>query len=309
MKADQPLTPQLTVCVPLYRQRADSLAEALTQQACGLPVEILFLDDGSGPVWDIHLDELATLPSLRLERLTNNAGRAAVRNQLAQRARGTWLLFLDGDSELVSPDFIRKYLAELPFEGVICGGRIYPPKVEKELVLHHVYGTSQESRPASLRAQSPYRSFMTNNFLVSAAYLRAHPFEERLRQYGHEDTLFGFFLKKNEVPIRHIDNPVRHGVLEPGGIFLEKTRQALRNLIFLTQLMGAERHPFEQSVRLLHAAARLRRLGLRRGMGKLFVWVRQRLEKYLTTAERPSVFWFQVYKLGYFCAVAENEHV
>ncbi|MEL6719415.1 MAG: glycosyltransferase family 2 protein, partial [Bacteroidota bacterium] len=55
-------------------------------------------------------------------------------------------------------------------------------------------------------------------------------FDESLKQYGHEDTLFGIELKVRQIPILHLDNPLEHIGLEETEVFLAKTEQAIQNL-------------------------------------------------------------------------------
>ena len=52
-------------------------------------------------------------------------------------------------------------------------------------------------------------------------------FNERLSGYGHEDTLFGYELNKNNIQIHHIDNPVLNGHLDTNEAFLLKTEEGL----------------------------------------------------------------------------------
>ncbi|MBK9012976.1 MAG: hypothetical protein IPM82_02230 [Saprospiraceae bacterium] len=66
---------------------------------------------------------------------------------------------------------------------------------------------------------------MTNNFLIPRQLFLEIQFDETLRQYGHEDTLFGMELARRQVPIVHIDNPLEHIGLEPVDVFLRKTEQ------------------------------------------------------------------------------------
>ncbi|MCC6726469.1 MAG: hypothetical protein IT258_18350, partial [Saprospiraceae bacterium] len=98
---------------------------------------------------------------------------------------------------------------------------------------HWYYGRYREQTTAAARSRSPYHGFMTNNFLISKSIFLSILFDETLRQYGHEDTLFGMKLAERKVPILHIDNPLEHIGLESTEVFLQKTRQGLENLVKL----------------------------------------------------------------------------
>ena len=63
--------------------------------------------------------------------------------------------------------------------------------------------------------------------------LKEYPFDERIKGYGHEDTLFGFVLLQNNIKILHIENPVLNSCLDSNAIFLEKTKQSIQNLWFI----------------------------------------------------------------------------
>ena len=66
-------------------------------------------------------------------------------------------------------------------------------------------------------------------------------FDERITKYGHEDTLFGFELKKNNTQITHIDNPVINGNLETNEEFIEKTEEGLLNLLKIVEFLSFDK--------------------------------------------------------------------
>lgn len=131
--------------------------------------------------------------------LEKNIGRAAIRNRFLNYAKYDNLIFLDCDSVIYSNDFLFKYINAI-YENpnqLICGGRKYselPPKRDKKL--RWIYGIKRESKTSEARSKKPHKSFMTNNFIISKKILGTIQFDERLVEYGHEDTLFGFELKK-----------------------------------------------------------------------------------------------------------------
>jgi len=58
-------------------------------------------------------------------------------------------------------------------------------------------------------------------------------FNENLKGYGHEDTLFCVELKQNKIPILHIDNPIVHEGVEQNNTFVIKQLNAVSNLCYL----------------------------------------------------------------------------
>lgn len=104
----------LSILIPTYDFVCYPLVLALHGQAeaLGIDYEILVAEDGSKQqdrvVANLKINEL---PHCRHLRRTENAGRAAIRNILADEARGEWLLFLDSDAKVEKPDFLAAYLA------------------------------------------------------------------------------------------------------------------------------------------------------------------------------------------------------
>jgi hypothetical protein len=237
--------------------------------------------------------ELNAAPGVRYEELPQNVGRARIRNRLAQRARGDYLLFLDGDSGLIRPDFLSIYLAHAHPDRVCCGGTEYAPLPPRDpnLWLHWHYGKTREARSVAERRQHPWEGFTSNNFLVPRSIHLQYPFEEELREYGHEDTLYGLRLQEMEIPVDHIDNPVAHLGLEESGVFLEKQRKALENLHTLKQ-SGYPVH-----TRLLEQVDWLEGLGLSLLVRKLLRPILPALKRYLRSG-KPALRALDLYKLG-----------
>ena len=215
------------------------LVSTLSSQSIKLriPVEILCIDDGSILSVKTANSRIAKLANVKYRELENNIGRSAIRNKLAQEAKYDFLLFLDGDSKIIYPDFLAKYRAVLPTASVWMGGRVYessPPK-DPDLFLHWKYGRQRESKPATARAQTPYYQFMTNNFLLPKSVFFEVPLDEEVKGYGHEDTLWAFALEKRGIAICHIENPILHLGLEPSNTFLHKSFAAVQNLALIVE--------------------------------------------------------------------------
>lgn len=227
----------ISVLIPVFNFDVTALAEELAQQCAesGRPWEIICLDDSSAPEFRAVNRALVNLPGIRYEELPENVGRAAIRNRLADMASFPYLLFMDCDSAVVRAGYIALYLAHLEPGTVLYGGRVYAPVPpgDNRYLLHWKYGREREQIPPEKRNQRPYHAFMTNNFLIPKPVFQSIRFEERIRHYGHEDTLFGMELQRRGVPVIHIDNPLEHKGLETAEVFLQKTSQAVRNLLWL----------------------------------------------------------------------------
>lgn len=230
--------------------------------------------------------------------LATNIGRAAIRNRLANSAKFDYLLFLDCDSGVVSREFIACYVEAIKPGHVICGGRVYhpTPPINQSKLLHWKFGKVREQIPASLRNRKPWNSFMSNNFLVPKQVFNSIGFDERLRQYGHEDTRFGWQLKAMRIPVFHIENPLEHLGLEDSGTFLRQSKAALQNLKHLTE--------FEPRLetRLLNHFRVIANFHLTGVFAFIFKHFSRLMERNLHS-RAPSLKVFDLYKLCYFASI------
>jgi glycosyltransferase involved in cell wall biosynthesis len=291
----------LSICIPIYNFDVRPLVNELHRQCVqsGTPFEILLLDDASA----VHKEDnrsLGQLPGVTYEELPENFGRARIRNTLAQKAGGEYLLFIDCDSAVMNDRYITLYLEAITAGHlIVCGGRCYlpePPSNPAQL-LRWKYGVARESTPASQRNQHPHRSFLTCNFAVQKQLMLANPFLNTLTQYGHEDTLFGFQLQQKGINIFHIDNALAHIGLEDAKEFLHKSEKAVDNLLLIYQTMPELRNQFATEVKLLRTYLKLLQsdpLNIIRGMiTRTMPLMRKNL-----LGRRPDLRRFDLYRLG-----------
>jgi hypothetical protein len=238
------------------------------------------------------------LPGVFFSELEKNVGRASIRNKLAGMAKYPTLLFMDCDSEVSDASYIKNYLPYCGKEVVVCGGRTYrsTPPDETEQILRWLYGVHREQIPASVRNQKPYNSFMTNNFLLSGSILSQIQFDESIIQYGHEDTLFGFELKKKNIPVIHIQNPLIHTGLEISREFIRKTSEGIENLVIMVQQGKLDRAEFKD-IRLLRTYDSLNRINMVKPFLILYYQV-ERMIMHNLLGPNPSLKAFDMYKLA-----------
>lgn len=292
----------LSICIPVYNYDVRTLVKSLHYQAVmlGVPVEILVMDDCSEPYLRDLNREISEFDLVRYELLNQNAGRSRIRNLLASKARYNWLLFMDCDSATPDDQFLRRYLEETEDSHVVCGGRIYTNKPgTHNTLLHWKFGSLREVKSAAFRRRHPHRWFMTNNFLVQKSVMQQIPFNENIKGYGHEDTLFGYELQQKGIMIKHIENPLLHAGLQSNTEFLEKTREGIKNLAFINNYLD-QGHDLEKMVRLLAWYKALKRLRLCGVFAFIFGLFKCIVEKNLL-GKTPYLFLFDIYKLGYFC--------
>ena len=226
----------LSILIPIYNQDATTLVSDLKEQCDALNIDyvILVYDDKSTRKWKKINASLHHEFKVHYMELSENLGRARIRNWLASAAPHPNLLFLDGDSGIHKDDYIKNYieLSKKPYD-VVYGGRDYaekPPRSHKRR-LHWKYGKHVESIPAQKRNQTPALNFQSNNFLVNAKVFEKLKFDETVKGYGYEDLLLSERIVNAGFNIKHVDNPTLHLGLEKTNDFLEKNRNAIHNLV------------------------------------------------------------------------------
>lgn len=296
---------ELSILIPIYNQQVDALIEQLIGQLELLQIEseIICLEDGSTRWVDANR-RVAHSHGIQYS-MQENVGRSASRNRLGEMAAGEWLLFLDCDSLIPSPHFIKMYLEVFQKGKVIYGGTTYPERPrDPSLLLHWKYGTFVEAAPFKKRMKTPFLSFKTNNFLVHSSIWNNLPLDEKITQYGYEDLIWALELEKQGIQIHHIDNPVVHGGLETTTVFLKKTAKALSNLESLVhsgKLDGDE-------TPLLRAHQKIRKFGLS-PLFQFIFWILNPLILHNLHSKNPSLTLFNLWKLRKYIETAKSNAV
>lgn len=221
-------------------------------------------------------------------------GRAAIRNAMAREAKGEWLLFIDADAEVRSKTFIDDYLSATKFAPVVCGGTGNLSECPSpECRLRYDYEVEAEKRlTVERRREFPYAQLTTFNFLIRRDIFLSIEFDEKIREYGYEDTCFGFELKERGIAIHHIDNKLIHLGIEPSTVYLAKIETALRSL---AKLEPEQR----RQIRLSAFAMKLERYCLLGLVRYVFRLTKTQLRANLLD-KHPNQKLFTFYKLGYY---------
>ncbi len=293
----------LSLCIPVYNEEVFGLVQSLLKQArdLNLHFEVRLYDDGSQEHFLTANRSLKNEPEVQYRELPQNLGRAAIRNLMADESAGDYLFFVDCDMLMDKPDFIKTYW-ENRGEGVLCGGHTYQEqKPENQYLLHWMYGREREIATAAERQEQSYTSFRSSNFFSSHAVFQQVRFKEELKTYGHEDTFFAYQLKAQKVPFRAIDNTLVHNGLEESERFIQKTKNALKNLMWLR-----EQHPeFAEGVRILQGFIKLERtatVGIMRSLYKSRkkTWLKK------LTGPNPQLYTFDLFRLGYLSFISST---
>ena len=292
----------ISVLIPTYNQPCLELVSQLQAQLeqAAVPYEIIVADDGSTDERTVEANlGIATLVHCQYIIRKENAGRAVIRNFLAQEAQYDLLLFIDSDMSLVDDQYIRRYLAA-DCDTVVDGGvRIVGDEDEWRGNLRYLYEKAEEPHhTAPERQRTPYQHLHTANLLIRRELMLKYPFDELFRHYGYEDVLLGKTLRRHRVAIRHIDNPLGFSTFETNADFVAKTEEGLRTLYefredlrgysrLLTLVSGIHIPLVKSMIRWMH---RLAGPAVRRNL----------------CSTHPRLFLFKLYKLGYYLCQASR---
>ncbi len=286
----------LSILIPTKDYECRNLVETLHRQGTtlGRPFEIIVGEDGSSPRGLSFNAPLEKLPHCRRVIQSQNVGRARIRNILAQEARGKNILFIDSDAVAERNDILRLYSQALEESNVVCGGFYHPeaPLTSSCTLRHRYERAADKHRSAQERSRAPYDKFATFCFAIRRELFLEIKFDERITNYGYEDTLFGYELRRRGVQISHIDAPLMHIGLESNAIYLAKVEESLRTL---SQLEGTI-----APTTLLRFYNRLKGWHLTNITALAWRALRPILRMNLLS-NHPSLTLLNIYKIGYYC--------
>lgn len=288
---------RLSILIPTHNYDCSRLVYDLETQLSDDDEIIVGNDCSTDKSIVTKLNEIGNTGKSRLYTPSENQhplGRAAIRNALAREAKGEWLLFIDADAEVHSKTFIDDYLAAANNAPVVCGGTGNLSECPSpECRLRYDYEVEAEKRfTVERRREFPYAQLTTFNFLIRRDIFLSICFDEKIREYGYEDTCFGFELKERGIAIHHIDNKLIHLGIEPSTVYLSKIETALRSL---AKLELEQR----RQIRLSAFAMKLERYCLLGLVRCVFRLTKTQLRANLL-GKHPNQKLFTFYKLGYY---------
>lgn len=285
----------LSILIPTYNYNVIALTKALLKELASLNLqyEIICIDDASTNA-DVKRKnkELENFNNCNYKELTKNIGRSSIRNLLAEKANYENLLFLDSDVLPSNEKFIGNYINALQNNQVVFGGIKYPKIAQSNAVLHHKYGSKRETK----------LDFITQSFAIKKKVFNTVKFDESFKSYGFEDLLFYKSLKKVGITISRINNPIYHyGIVQNNQLFIEKEKESLKtlNTLFLTNNITTK------EVKLLKFYNFLKNVKMASIFG-LFTKKNDKLLIKNLISKNPSLFVFDIYRLGFFCRLPKN---
>ncbi len=289
----------LSILIPTYNYNVVPLVLELHKQCleCEIDFEIIVIDDCS----KLFLDKNQVINSLsncHFEVLEKNIGRSAIRNLLAGKATSENLLFLDSDTIPVNSNFISSYTSFLNTKiEVVLGGYCYKEEPEFEGKFRYKYGKEREEKSAFERNLNPYKFIFSGNIFIQKKtfLLTNYAFENTF--YGM-DIFFAYQLFMHKTDVLHIENPIYHLGLETNEIFFEKSLKAVESrkkfLVNCDQI--------EKISPLIKHYKKLKKYRLL-PIAIVFFSVLKPIIKKLILNKNPSLLCFDLYRLGYLCAL------
>ncbi len=291
-----------SILIPVYNVDVSSLVQILHEQANRLSgnFQIIVCDDGStDEAMQRSNRNVAILGHVIYLENTENRGRLATRNRLAESAQYPWLLFLDAD--VLPPDdyFLNRYFTYFnqTFDVVMGGFTYSQDNLDSQFSLRCKFGRKRESISASERNRQLYRVFISANYLIRKTVYFDLLSHLKSTVYGSDNLIAAVFFK-NKTPIFHIDNPAIHLGLESNKVFLKKSREAIDSLLLFLQ----DNPDFQSQNKLYRTFLTVKKLRMVKWVDFVFCLNRKQLEKHLLK-KNPSLLVFDLYRLGYLCHI------
>lgn len=297
----------LSILVPIYNYNAFPLVFELHQQCvnCRIPFEILCQDDCS-TITFIENNQINKLQGGQYLSNKKNLGRASNINTLAEISKFDYLLILEADSFPLNKNYIKTYIEASKQEPqAVFGGVTYSEaKPQKNKLLRWIYGNAREGKDLTYRITNPHDIVFSWNLLIEKKLFLNNRFDATITTYGFEDLVFLKKLKEKNVSIRQIDNPCVHQNEEQSAVFIEKSKIAVLNLIELYRKNILS----TSDSSLLKAFEILKNTYLVATTSFLFDRFEKPMKKNLLS-KKPSLFLFDLYRLGYFCKNSEMKNI
>lgn len=287
----------LSILIPTYNYSVVELVTKVHQQAidANIDFEIIVFDDFSTKKDIVNINNSINENEFCTYIINNkNIGRTAARNLLATKAKFDLLLFLDADVLPKYDDFISRFeLTEYQNCKVIYGGVCYYNESPKpDHLLRWKYGLERETKNVEDRLKEPYFVISQNLLIDKKTFIKNNSLD--LNTYGL-DILFSGNLLKNNIQVKHIDNPVYHLGLENNVVFLNKSLEAVKTTYLLEK-----NNQIDNDLRPLQKIYLFLNKWKINGVFSVFFKTFKNQIKSNLLSKNPSMFLFDMYRLQYF---------
>tara|TARA_B000000437_G_scaffold182969_1_gene139304 strand:+ start:1285 stop:2166 length:882 start_codon:yes stop_codon:yes gene_type:complete len=289
----------ISILIPCFDYNAYPLVSILEKQALMLKIdfEIICIDDGSFSSKNDLNQKINLLTNSKFIELKKNIGRINNRLLLAEKSQYEWLIFLDVDTLPNEDNFLKNYIDQLNKGTLIIGGCTYKKPDNENFSLRYKFGKFREEIKSDIRNKNPYKYISSCNFMCKRDVLIDILASINTISYGN-DYVFGSLIKKKEIDIKHIDNPVLIDNIDENQIFINKTHHALDNLISSYNKKIIKKH----SISILKAYIILDTLLMKNIFVKITDLFKNLLNRNLHSKD-PNLFLFDLYRLNYLCKI------
>ena len=289
----------ISILIPCFDYNAYPLVSVLEKQALMLKIdfEIICIDDGSFSSKNDLNQKINLLTNSKFIELKKNIGRINNRLLLAEKSQYEWLIFIDVDTLPNEDNFLKNYIDQLNKGTLIIGGCTYKKPDNENFSLRYKFGKFREEISSDIRNKNPYKYISSCNFMCKRDVLIDILASINTISYGN-DYVFGSLIKKKEIDIKHIDNPVLIDNIDENQIFIKKTHHALDNLISSYNNKIIKNH----SISILKAYIILDSLLMKNIFVKITDLFKNLLNRNLHSKD-PNLFLFDLYRLNYLCKI------
>ena len=289
----------ISILIPCFDYNAYPLVSILEKQALMLKIdfEIICIDDGSFSSKNDLNQKINLLTNSKFIELKKNIGRINNRLLLAEKSQYEWLIFIDVDTLPNEDNFLKNYIDRLNKGTLIIGGCTYKKPDNENFSLRYKFGKFREEIKSDIRNKNPYKYISSCNFMCKRDVLIDVLASINTISYGN-DYIFGSLIKKKEIDIKHIDNPVLIDNIDENQIFIKKTHHALDNLISSYNKKIIKKH----SISILKAYIILDTLLMKNIFVKITDLFKNLLNRNLHCKD-PNLFLFDLYRLNYLCKI------
>ncbi|WP_457619110.1 glycosyltransferase family 2 protein [Lutibacter sp.] len=287
----------LSILIPVYNYGVQLLVENLLIQLESIDCrwEILLSDDASNEEWIKQNSKFVSKlnnSQIKLFQQEINVGNAANRNFLIAQASYDWLLFLDVDVIPVTFNFLSIYKKKMQSisQEIIAGNILYDNKNPLPHLLRWKYGKAREQILFKGGNKNIILNIRGANFAIKKELAVKKNFPILKEKYGFIDTRF--FLQFTKSQIYFINNSVYHLGIEENKVFLEKTKKAIVNALFLLN----QNEKLSKQIMLISIYKKIRIF--KRILAKIYLRCHFSFEKNIMS-KKPSILIFQAYKILY----------
>lgn len=291
----------LSILIPTYNYNVFPLVLELHEQCkrCEIEFEIIVLDDCSYEIYQTQNKAIISISNCFYEVNSKNLGRTKTRQILAEKAQFNWVLFLDSDVIPAKKAFIRNYIGCFKErQTVFFGGYKYENELsDLSKTLRYNYGKEREEQTFEIRKANPYQFVLSGNLLIQKETFLDLNFNEDEKFYGM-DIFFAYQLYIQKIKVEQIDNPIIHLGLESNEVFFKKSLQSVESR---RQLL-ADKPEIDKLNSLLGYYNTIRKYKLT-SLVKFFFNLSEKYLKRAVLREKPNLFCFDLYRLGYICSI------